>query len=323
MIKSVLKRIFIIIIALIIGFGGAWFYARYIGNDLKMEYESAAVNQLFSAKSDYSTIVYPFRNWQMKEDPNVLAEGVLMADIDNDYIFYQKNANVRRPIASITKLMTAVIASENLPADEPVVISQKALQTDGDPAIFYLNEKVKSFDLLKALLMISSNKGAMALAEAVGEKKFISLMNEKAKELEMTQTTFVEPTGLNFLNQSSPNDLKKLLKYLLYDKPNLLLISKTPKDKISGDNPLVTHELININQITQNPQFLSDLQITYLGGKTGFTDESWQTFAGLFSVPSKRPNESPRRIVIVVLKTPNRYNDIESLLRWLDKAYIF
>jgi len=323
MIKMILKRFFIIIIALIAGFSGAWFYVHYFSNNLKTEQGNASFNQLFSAKSDYSAIVYPFRNWEIKDDPNVLAQGVLVADIDNDYIFYQRNANVRRPIASITKLMTAVIASENLLVDEPVVISQKALQTDGDPAIFYLNERVKSFDLLKPLLMLSSNKSAMALAEAVGENKFISLMNQKAKELEMTQTTFVEPSGLNFLNQSTPNDLKKMLQYILYHEPNLLLISKTPKDKIEGENPKIIHELTNINQLTQKPLFLDDLKITYLGGKTGFIDEAWQTFAGLFLVPSKRSEESSRRIIIVVLKTPNRYNDIESLLRWLNKAYIF
>lgn len=321
MTKKIVKILFISLAGLAVGFGMAWFYFNYFGSNNNIDLKGS--EQHFSARSDASTIIYPFRNWTIKEEPQVVAQGVLLMDIDNDYIFYQRDINVRRPIASITKLMTAVIAEENIHPQELITITQKALNADGDPAIFYLNEKLTTNDLIKSLLMISSNKAAISISDFYGENNFISLMNQKAKELSMTQTTFVEPTGLNFLNQSSPNDLKKLIKYIITNHPNLLLISKNFEDKIYGQNPNTIHELKNINQLTKKPNYLDELGINFLGGKTGFTDEAWQTFAGVFLVPSQRENGMAKRILVVVLKTPNRYNDIEALLRWLIKAYVF
>jgi D-alanyl-D-alanine carboxypeptidase len=219
--------------------------------------------------------------------------------------------------------MTALVAKKYIPADEEITITEESLKVDGDAPIFYLNEKVTANDLIRAMMIISSNKAAMALANHIGQDKFVALMNEMAKQLEMTQTSYAEPTGLSFLNQSSPADLKKLIKYIITEYPNLLLIAQNSVDKIQGKNPDIIHELTNINLIAHHPPFLDELNITYLGGKTGFTDEALQTFCGLFLVPSKRENEQPKRILVVVLGTPNRYNDIENLLKWLDKAYVF
>ncbi|NLA08192.1 MAG: D-alanyl-D-alanine carboxypeptidase, partial [Parcubacteria group bacterium] len=279
--------------------------------------------QFYSVRSDASSVVYPFRNWEIKDDPVVQAKGVLLVDIDSDFVFFQNQPNVRRPIASVTKLMTALVAKKYIPADEEITITEESLKVDGDAPIFYLNEKVTANDLIRAMMIISSNKAAMALANHLGQDKFVSLMNEMAKQLEMTQTSYAEPTGLSFLNQSSPTDLKKLIKYIVTEYPNLLLIAQNSVDKIQGKSPDIIHELTNINLIAHHPPFLDELNITYLGGKTGFTDEALQTFCGLFLVPSKRENEQPKRILVVVLGTPNRYNDIENLLKWLDKAYVF
>jgi len=219
--------------------------------------------------------------------------------------------------------MTALVAKKYIPVDEEITITEESLKVDGDVPIFYLNEKVTANDLIRAMMIISSNKAAMALANHIGQDKFVALMNEMAKQLEMTQTSYAEPTGLSFLNQSSPTDLKKLIKYIVTEYPNLLLIAQNSVDKIQGKSPDIIHELTNINLIAHHPPFLDELNITYLGGKTGFTDEALQTFCGLFLVPSKRENEQPKRILVVVLGTPNRYNDIENLLKWLDKAYVF
>jgi len=321
--KKIIKSVSIIALGIAIGFGGSWFYTRYIIKfNLHLD-GNLLSEQSFSVRSDISSVAYPFRNWQVREEPSVQAEGVLMVDLDTDFVFYQRQPNFRRPIASITKLMTAVIVQKYLSEEDEITISQRALNVDGDLPLFYLNEKVKIADLIKALLMISSNKAAAALSFYMGEDKFVELMNNLAKELEMTQTTFVEPTGLNFLNQSTPSDLKKLMKYILNEYPNLLLISKNNEDSIQGIIPKTTHRLININLLTQKPVFLEELGLVYLGGKTGFTDEAWQTFCGVFLVPSKKIEEQPKRILVVVLKTPTRYNDIESLLRWLNKAYVF
>lgn len=320
--KKIIKSIFIVLGGVALGYIGSFLYTHYVvkPNALDTNLNS---EQFYSIRPDNSAITYPFRNWDVAGDPDVKAEGVLLTDIDSDYIFYQRQVNVRRPIASVSKLMTALVAKKYIPSDAEITMTKKSLDVDGDAPIFYPNEKIKSEDLIKSMMIISSNKAAMALANYLGQEKFVGLMNDTAKQLGMTQTTYVEPTGLSFLNQSSPNDLKKLTKYIITEYPNLLLIAQNSEIKIQGKNPDVVHDLTNINQIAHHPQFLSDLNITYLGGKTGFTDEALQTFCGLFLVPSKRATESPRKILVIVLKTPSNYNDIESLLRWLDKAYVF
>ncbi len=326
--KKIVKIMIIVLVGIGIGFGGSWLYARFFINENFRTNGNLSLEQ-YSVRSNPSAITYPFRNWDVQDDPLIQAEGALLVDLDSDFIFYQKQPNLRRPIASLTKLMTALIAEKYLPSNEEVVISGEALNIDGDPDIFYQQERLTVNDLIQSLLIISSNKSAKALSLHMGENRFVGLMNEMAKQLEMTQTTFVEPTGLSFLNQSTPSDLKKLMRYIVNEYPNLLIISKTAETKIQGvyeqqDKSIaVEHNLFNINLIAHNPKFLDELNVVYAGGKTGFTDEAWQTFCGVFLVPSQRSNESPRRILVVVLKTPDRYNDIETLLRWLNKAYVF
>ncbi len=320
--KKIIKTIFFISLFIAIGYFGSLLYTQYVVKPSALDINLKS-EQFYSIRSDASSVVYPFRNWEIKDDPVIQAKGALVVDIDSDFVFFQNQPNIRRPIASITKLMTALTAKKYIPADEEITITKESLKVDGDVPIFYLNEKLTTNDLIKAMMIISSNKAAMALANHLGQDKFVTLMNEMAKQLEMTQTSYAEPTGLSFLNQSSPTDLKKLIKYIVTEYPNLLLIAQNSGDKIQGKNPDVIHELTNINLIAHHPPFLDELNITYLGGKTGFTDEALQTFCGLFLVPSKRENEQPRRILVVVLETPNRYNDIENLLRWLDKAYVF
>ncbi len=320
--KKIIKIIFFISLFISIGYFGSLLYTQYVIKPSALD-SNLKSEQFYSVRSDASSIVYPFRNWEIKDDPVIQAKGALVVDIDSDFVFFQNQLNVRRPIASVTKLMTALVAKKYIPADEEITITEESLKVDGDAPIFYLNEKVTANDLIRAMMIISSNKAAMALANHIGQDKFIALMNEMAKQLEMTQTSYAEPTGLSFLNQSSPADLKKLIKYIITEYPNLLLIAQNSVDKIQGKNPDIIHELTNINLIAHHPPFLDELDITYLGGKTGFTDEALQTFCGLFLVPSKRENEQPKRILVVVLGTPNRYNDIENLLKWLDKAYVF
>ncbi len=320
--KKIIKTILLICLLIGAGYFGSLLYTQYIVKPNLLD-SNVKSEQFYSVRSNISSALYPFRNWEIKDDPSVQAEGVLLADLDSDFIFFQRQSNVRRPIASVTKLMTALVARKYLPGDEEIIMTKESLTVDGDAPIFYANEKITVNDLIKAMMIISSNKAAMALANHIGQDKFVELMNNMAKQLEMTQTSYAEPTGLSFLNQSSPADLKKLMKYIVSEYPNLLLIAQNSEDKIQGKNPNVVHELTNINYIAHQPQFLKDLGITFLGGKTGFTDEALQTFCGLFLVPSKRANEEPRRILVVVLGTPDRYNDIENLLRWLDKAYVF
>jgi len=174
-------------------------------------------------------------------------------------ILFKKNPEKILPIASLTKLMTAIIAFENYDLYEEIKISKKAASQQNVPNYGNLKEgevfSVKK--LLSLMLVYSSNDAAFALAEKMGVKKFVEKMNQKAREIGMKNTTFFNPTGLKDggLNVSTAEDLAKLVKYILREKPEILRIST---EKTIYDAP---HSIFEI-KLLDNQKLI--------GGKTGF-----------------------------------------------------
>lgn len=162
-------------------------------------------------------------------------------------IFYELNPEARWPLASLVKLMTAVIAREHLP------------------------ETKKRDALIRRMMIISDNSAAEALVTMLGSEKYIMLMNKKAATLNMTQTGFFDATGLSYLNQSAIHDLDTLVNYIRDNHPKIFEWSR---EKIVTIDGKVYH---NINQFAGRPDFL--------GGKTGFTDEANGNLISLFHTP--------------------------------------
>jgi D-alanyl-D-alanine carboxypeptidase len=269
--------------------------------------------------------IYPFRNWKEKE-PEINGEVALISNIDTSYIFYQKNINLRRPIASVSKLMTSLVSRNYISSETEILIQPEFLNIQGDRITnLKEGEKIKAIDLEKMMLLSSSNKSALALESVLPEDKFIEQMNGTAKFLNMNFTNFEEPTGLSMANQSTANDLKKLIEYILKNKPEILTITQEKETKIISQykDKEISHSVKNVNLLSQSPVFLEELNIKYLGGKTGYTDEAKQTYTGIFSIPSKKKIGKDIRVLIVLLYSNDRYQDIEKLLRWLNRAYIF
>ena len=239
-------------------------------------------------------------------------------------MFFQKNLNLRRPIASISKLMTALLVKKQLSADTPILVSEKAISIDGAKSnSLQAGEIFKADDLMKIMLLISSNKAAEAFAESLDSQNFVELMNAEAKKLNMTRTSFADSSGLNMANQSTAEDLKRLAQYILQNYPEIIVLTQTDQTTVISQNLKIKHELNNINLMAQAPPILKDLNMKYLGGKTGFTDEAKETYLGLFIAPSSRFPGQERRLLIVVLNSGSRYNDVETLLRWVKNAYVF
>ncbi len=315
----------IIIIAIFIAIG---FFTPLIYSGLFWESKNISFNALdlgLYLKADIQGKTYPFRNWQ-EPNPKINAQIALVKDIDNDFTFLQKNADLIRPIASISKLMSSLVTRKYILPNQEVEIKSGFLQIDGD-SFTKLNtsEIIEVKDLEKMLLLSSSNKAGIAIASVLGKEEFVSKMNEEAENLNMIQTRFQEPTGLSMINQSTAHDLEKLLKKILLDFPEILILSQRPKEEviIKNGEEIERREIRNINQISHNPYFLEELNMDYLGGKTGFTDEAKETYVGIFSVPSKKEPGIYRRVLVALLYSDYRYQDIETLLRWLDKAFVF
>ena len=225
---------------------------------------------------------------------NLGAKAVLVSDLDNDEDFIIHNINQRWSLASITKLMTAVLTLEEIGKEKEVVVSKTAIATEGEAGKLETGRLYKIEDLIKIMLVTSSNDAAVALAEfyAFGQKSFVKMMNKKAVDLGMVQTVFFDPVGLSPLNQSTAGDIRKLIKYIDKIHPEIFAYSRETN----------FGELKNINPFAGQPNFL--------GGKTGYLDEAKENLVSLFSV-----NE--QRILVIVLGAENRFNQTREILDYL------
>lgn len=222
---------------------------------------------------------------------------------DNGNIF-ELNIQKRWPIASLTKLMSSVIAIEKIGINNSINISQKAVDTEGMSGEFIIGETFRAIDLIKAMLMVSSNDAAMALAEKISEKEFVRLMVQKAKELKMAETNFSEPTGLSYLNQSTSEDLIKLVNYIYFYHPEIFEMSAVKERKIYNLDSTAFKKLTNINQFAGEKH----LNFEFLGGKTGYiSDETGRNLISVFK-------NSDKIILTVVLGAENAFNETKKML---------
>jgi D-alanyl-D-alanine carboxypeptidase (penicillin-binding protein 5/6) len=224
-------------------------------------------------------------------------------------ILYQKNMNVKRPIASLTKIMTAIIVLENANLKDYVEISPRAKYRYTGESLLNLefNEKITVEELLYALLLRSANDAAVALAEHVSKsvENFVSLMNKKAKEIGAKNTHFSNPHGFSGENNhySTCYDLALITRYALKNKKFNEII-KTKQKLISwGKNPYL-RVLKNRNKLLWRYKYCD-------GVKTGMTKK-----AGYCLVASATKN-GIRLISVVLNSTKTKmWEDSISLLEY-------
>jgi len=263
--------------------------------------------------------VIPIRKWSI-EDPWILAKSVIVinfhTDSNNGNILFQKNGNEILPIASLTKIMTAIIALENFDVEEIVKVSKDSVLTLGDKGGLIRGEELKISDLLNIMLIESSNDAAMTLAsdnQKMSYDDFLDLMNNRANELGLENTSFLDPVGLNAKNKSTVKDLAYLAKHGL-DFPLIWEILKISEKTIySIDNKFV-HNLINTNKLLDKISFLK-------GGKTGFTNDAGGCMLTVFDIKDSLGFNN--YLIIVVLDSSNREQDTETLINWAKEAYIW
>jgi len=207
-------------------------------------------------------------------DPNIYARNYLLLDSEsNTYLSMQKE-NDKVPIASTTKIMTAIIVLENYKLDDIVTISSEAARQVGLDYTTTTKEQLTVGDSLKVLLIISSNRAAYALAEHLntdgetGVEKFVGLMNAKALTLGMDSTEYHDPAGLDTTGWSTASDLAIVTKYALRD-PVFAEIVKTPQATVSSVSGRIKHDLKNSNRLVSEWNYSG-----ILGVKTGYMPEA-------------------------------------------------
>ncbi len=240
-----------------------------------------------------------------KQKPRVDAESYVVADIDTGEILLEKNPDVAVPIASVTKMMTALISIETQNLYDTTTISPTAISTYGVSRLS-VGEKITIGDLLYAMLLSSSNDAAEAVAEHSGRALFLKQMNEKAKALGMTNTFFDDASGLSAKNVSSARDLFLLAQYVRTEKPFLYAVSLRKTYTTKG------------HTWTSSSQFLGDPR--YQGGKGGNTTEAKRALLGTFDVRLGEFNT--RRLAVIVLRSDDRTTDVNRLLAYTESALV-
>ncbi|MDP3778445.1 MAG: serine hydrolase [bacterium] len=241
--------------------------------------------------------------------PGLTAYSVLAADIETGQILFQKNTQTTRPIASVTKLMTALIATEKIVPDQPLIVNERAVSTSGDTGKLRVGDRFKAKDLLYPLLLSSSNDAAVLYEQQV--KDFVNLMNDKAHTLGLASTSYKDATGLRPENVSTVQDLFALLTYIYRQQRELFTLSSLPQYAVIADNKL--HAWRNSTW--------PDNDGIFLGGKFGYTPEARQTLAAVFGVTVSEHNARP--IAIVLLGSNDRKRDATLVMNYVRKQFAY
>ncbi len=236
---------------------------------------------------------------------------VLVIDQDTREVLFRKNDHVVLPIASLTKLMTGVIISgAKLPMDEMITVTQDDVDTEkGSRSRLRVGTSLTRGEMLHLALMSSENRAANALGRTYpgGLAVFVSLMNAKAKLLGMTDTRYVEPTGLSSRNQSSAQDLATLVGAAHAD-PVLRELSTSTGYQVEVGNRTLQYN--NTNRLIKNPEWNIGLQ------KTGYIREAGQCLVMQTQIAG-------RKLIMVFLDSAgklSRLGDAERVRRWVESA---
>jgi len=250
---------------------------------------------------------------QVFENLDLEAKAIFVWDVKNQREIYSKNAEAQLPLASLTKVMMAITALSQVPEGTIITISEGDLLPEGDTGLL-INEKWVLEDLIDFSLVVSSNDGATAIANAINSQvsgqddsnSFVSLMNQKAGELNLKQTYFTSPTGLDKEDiipggSGSARDMALLFEYAIMKFRNVM--------------EATTYGLVNFNSLSNlkhQAENTNDL-VTKLPGiiasKTGFTDLAGGNLVIAFEPEPGRP------IILVALGSSleGRFSDIEKL----------
>ncbi len=248
------------------------------------------------------------------------AKSVYVWDINDHKRLYAKNEHKVMPLASVTKMMMALVAAETLSSDSEITILPTDLLEEGDSGL-RVGEKWSFADLIKFTLVTSSNDGASAIASVAGAKilgddssdpisdkrLFIERMNQKAAAIGLTQTSFHSESGLDLDSVTSgaygtSRDMGVLFEYILHKHPELFTATTYPKIDITSGSKIV-HHVANTNTGVAAVTGI-------IGSKTGYTDLAGGNLVVVVDIGIDHP------VVIAVLGSTRegRFSDVEKLI---------
>jgi D-alanyl-D-alanine endopeptidase (penicillin-binding protein 7) len=240
--------------------------------------------------------------------PDLRAEAAIIYNPETGQVLWEENSQDQRSIASITKVMTAAVFLENSPDLTRQVVVQRADVRRASTTYLRAGYKISTNDLLHLLLIASDNAAARALARVSpqGSEGFIVRMNEKARELGLTNTKYADPSGLLAANVSSAYDMARLIAYVSADERISTIMRKQEYSAAVGRRSVTVR---STNQLVRQ----GDVDV--LGGKTGFISKAGYCLATLLRLPQGGP-----QVAVVVLgakSNAGRFWETRHLFNWL------
>jgi len=236
------------------------------------------------------------------ELPKNTAQSAVLMDAQTGRVLYEKNPDKKLPMASTTKIMTAILAIENGDLNSTVTVSDNASGTEGSSIWLGVGEKMKLSDMLYGLMLSSGNDAAVAIAEHIAGSvdKFVEMMNEKAKAIGAKNTHFVNPNGLPAKEHyTTAYDLALISCYAMKNETFRSIVGTETKE--------VTWEGHEYNRFLRNK---NKILWQYEGGngvKTGYTKEAGRCLSGA-------ANKDGMQLVATVLNAPNMFPDCMNIL---------
>lgn len=281
--------------------------ASFSGGCIKLSTEDA--KQVF-AFADIGTKLFVYDPKQiippaplaldMVSKPDVSAAAYLVADIDTGDVYAEHNAQSERSIASVTKLMTALVANEVISLDKKVSVREGELLNPQDSVnvtkkFFFVN------DLFYPLLMQSSNLIAESFADYYGKSGFLQWMNTTARALDMTSTIYADASGVSPDNVSTAEDLFRLAVYLTNKKSFVFNITRMQSKTIAAEDGS-TYQIENLNMPDD------------IGNKVDYTTVASNTMASVLLV---KAGVDTNRVAVIVLGSSDQTRDAKHLVDWV------
>jgi D-alanyl-D-alanine endopeptidase (penicillin-binding protein 7) len=239
--------------------------------------------------------------------PGLTARAYLVGNIDTGQIYLEQGGTRVLPVASMSKLVTAFVATDMLPLDTVISISSSTVEVPPDSSNLTVGEHFTLGEILQPLLLNSSNIAAEAIADSKGDRiNFLDMMSSYAWEIGMPKSYFADPSGISPQNAASARDLFELSKYLVHSRPDILAITRVPEFRTSTTTEHGGHLFTSTHPFVRDPRFI--------GGKTGRTQEAGETMMTILKI-----NNEPIVFIILGSSYGAREGDTRILLRELEK----
>jgi D-alanyl-D-alanine endopeptidase (penicillin-binding protein 7) len=276
------------------------------------------ISVVFPATVFANTSSVPTRVDPREIESQIGAKAYVVLDRATGELLTIKQENRVWPIASLTKLVTAsVVLDQKIPSNQKIAV-RNADNVGGSRLWVNDGDTFSVDDLFYASLVASANNAANALSRSTGlsKEEFVEKMNARAQNLNLSKTNFVDPTGIDPANQSTPLEMAKIAQEIL-NKKEIQKYTTTSRRFIKVANKNSTKQMINTNWMLYKPQY-DDVFVT--GGKTGYLDES-----GWNLVVSLKPQKNDERELLVVLfgasSRAQSFSDTERLAKWAWDVY--